>query len=296
MTYWQPLTVSIPTYNRCQSVLKLVNDILPQLEAKDEILVVDDGSKDETTTILKELSRVRLISNLKNEGMVKTWNKCLTEANNEWICTVHDDDTIAPHALANIRKACDLSLKPSIIGHHYAENCPDQSFRCQVSEPGHWAAVHPMAVPSGVTIHKAIVEKLGVFNEKFKYSADIEYFSRISSQFTSILIQNPRILTFNLHGQNYEYKTWGKPDFFSQIEEIETLVAQYSGLSSEQAINYVNDKMNSYVRYILKNCSKAEDKSLLRKVGTQVRDKPYLRKKTKAMAHAAALLNWAPDL
>jgi glycosyltransferase involved in cell wall biosynthesis len=296
MTKYASITVAIPTYERCQTVFQLVKSILPQLKPEDEILVINDGSADETAASLQELSKVRLISNLKNEGMVKTWNKCLTEATKDWICIIHDDDTVDPNALETIRKACALSPNPSIIGHQYVENSHDQSFRCQISEPGHWSAINPMVIPSGVTIHKAIVNKIGLFNEKFQYSADIEYFSRVSSQFTSILIQNPRILTFNLHHQNYEYKTWEEPDFFSQIEEIEALVAQYSGLSAEEAISHVNYKMNLYIKYILRNCSKSENKSLLRKVSERIKEKPYLWKKIKVMAYSAALFNWMPDL
>ena len=43
------LSIVIPTYKRCKSVVALVNSIIPQMMDEDELLVVDDGSSDDTT-------------------------------------------------------------------------------------------------------------------------------------------------------------------------------------------------------------------------------------------------------
>ena len=57
------LSIVIPTYKRCKSVAALVNSIIPQMMDEDELLVVDDGSQDDTTDILSKIARIRLISN-----------------------------------------------------------------------------------------------------------------------------------------------------------------------------------------------------------------------------------------
>jgi glycosyltransferase involved in cell wall biosynthesis len=290
------LTIAIPTYKRHQSVVSLVNSLIPQLVDKDELLVVDDGSQDGTSEVLSKMDQIRLISNSSNEGMLKTWNKCLTSASNDWICIIHDDDTITSDALKTIRKACRLTQEPALIGHSYCGDNFDNSFRCRIIEPGPWASLHPLAIPSGVTVHKSIIEDIGIFGEKFQYSADIEYFSRICSKYTSVIVENPRILTFNLHSQNYEYKTWSKPDFLTQLEQIEELIMAYSGLTGDKASEYFFHKMNSYVSYMLNTSSKAEDKTLLRKVGSMVKSKPYLMKRNRIAAHFASILSWVPSL
>jgi glycosyltransferase involved in cell wall biosynthesis len=289
------MTIAIPTYRRSQSIVSLVNSLIPQLVDKDELLVVDDGSQDETSDVLRKIDRIRLISNSSNEGMIRTWNKCLTFAINDWVCIIHDDDTVAPDALKTIRRACALTKEPALIGHSYCEDNFDTSFRCRLVEPGPWASLHPLAIPSGVTIHKSIIDNVGIFSEKFQYSADIEYFSRICSKYTSVIVENPRILTFNLHGQNYEYKTWSKPDFLLQLEQIEEHIMAYSGLTEDKAFEYFFHKMNAYVRYMLNTSSKAEDKTLLRKVGSMIKSRPYLTKKNRIAAHFATILNWVPN-
>lgn len=297
MTNDSSITVAIPTYRRCKKVKALVNSILPQLLSDDEIVVIDDGSNDGTDQALANTERVRVISNPSNEGMVKTWNKCLISAQNTWICTIHDDDSVFPKTLESIRKAITLASDPSLIGHCYSSSDEkDLNFRCRVIESGKWSALHPIAIPSGATIHRDIINSVGLFDETFKYSADIEFFSRISSKFTTIVIENPCILTFNLHGQNHEFKTWREADFFSQLEEIEKKIVNYSDLGVEEAKNYFNQKMNDYVRYMLKNSRNADDKKLSQKIGMLVKDKPYLRKKTRISAQVAALTNWPLDL
>jgi glycosyltransferase involved in cell wall biosynthesis len=297
MSNHSSLSIVIPTYKRCKSVVALVNSIIPQIMDEDELLVVDDGSQDGTTDVLSKISRVRLISNSANEGMLKTWNKCLTAATNDWICMIHDDDTIEPDALKTIRKVIARVTEPTLIGHSYPEqnsNHLDTSLQYRSNDAGSWAALHPLAVPSGVTIHKEIIKAIGVFDERFQYSADIEYFSRVCTKFTSIVIENPRIVSFNLHSQNYEYKTWGKPDFLKQLEEIEKCIIDYAGLRGEKASEYFQNKMNSYIRYIMDNSYKSEDRDLLRKFCSEAKTRTYLHRRVLLSAIIASILNCNP--
>lgn len=288
------LTIVIPTYKRCKSVVSLVNSIIPQMMDEDELLIVDDGSKDRTADLLSKIAKVRLISNPSNEGMLKTWNKCLTSATNDWICMIHDDDTVETDALETIRKAIKLVTEPAIIGHIYNEASPNNNFRYRIVEPGSWAALNPFPIPSGVTIHRSIVKEVGLFDERFQYSADIEYFSRISSKFTSIVIESPRIVSFNLHSGNYEYKTWGKIDFLTQLEEIEKCLIEYAGIDGKEASEYFYNKMNAYVGYIMDNAYKSEDKFLLQKFCLEAKKRKYLNKKNLRSARIASVLNWYP--
>jgi glycosyltransferase involved in cell wall biosynthesis len=295
-TNCSPLSIAIPTYNRCDSIVPLANLIISQMGADDELLIIDDGSKDETTDVLSKIKQVRLISNSINEGMVKTWNKCLTSALHDWVCIIHDDDTLSQDALKTIRSVCDAWNKPAIIGHHYSNEGIKESLRFRVTEPGRWTSLHPFAVPSGVTIHKSIIESVGLFDEQFQYSPDIEYFSRIGAKFTSICIDNPKVVSFNLHDQNYEFKTWVKPDFIIQLEQIERLMIKYAELSEAEASQYFYSKMNSYVRYILNTSSTFKDRELLRKVGNLMKDRPYLGRKNRLSAYSASLVGWIPKL
>lgn len=89
------LSVIIPVYNAEKHIAKCVDSILPQLQNEDELLLINDGSTDDTISILKELESkhavIRVIDKL-NEGTAKTRNLGIQEAKGEYICFVDNDD------------------------------------------------------------------------------------------------------------------------------------------------------------------------------------------------------------
>jgi hypothetical protein len=50
--------------------------------------------------------------------------------------------------------------------------------------------------------------------------------------------------------------------------------------------------MNDYIRYMLRTSYKAQERGLARKIGSSVKNKPYLRKKNRILANVAAATNW----
>ncbi len=285
------LTIAIPTYNRCRAVEQLIQQLLPQLQPNDELLVVDDGSQDETRAVLAQIPSVRLIVNPSNCGMVKTWNTCLTSASQDWICMIHDDDHIAPTALETIRRACATMNAPALIAHQSIAPHMDQQFRYRVAEPGAWAVLNTTTTPSGVTIHRAIVDDVGGFSEQFPYSCDLEYFARVCVHYPSLVIESPQILHYNQHDQNYQYKTWHQPDFWRQLEAIEETVLQYANLDPAIAAFTFRDRMAAYAWHMLENAARANDPTLLRHVGWLLQRYPYLGRRVRLSAAMAFLFN-----
>ena len=290
-----PLTIAIPTYNRCQSVTALVRQLMPQLIPHDELLVVNDGSQDGTVEALRGIPEVTLVSNPANYGMVKTWNRCLTVASQDWICVIHDDDRVAPTALQTIRRACALVSEPTLIAHQSRDAHLDQAFRYRLAEPGAWAVLHTTTTPSGVTLHRDIVKAIGTFNEQFSYSCDLEYFARICAHYPSLMIESPEILYYNQHDQNYQYKTWRKADFWQQLEAIERTTLSYAGVGTE-ASQYFRDRMSNYAQHMLKTAAQAEDKTLLRHVGSLLWKQPYLGRRVRLAASIATVFNTYVEL
>jgi glycosyltransferase involved in cell wall biosynthesis len=290
-----PLTIAIPTYNRSQSVTALVKQLMPQLLPGDELLVVNDGSHDSTVEVLHGFPEVKLVSNPSNCGMVKTWNRCLTAASQDWICVIHDDDSVSPKALQTIRRACTLVGEPALIAHRSLDAHLDHSFRYRLAEPGTWAVLNTTTTPSGVTLHRSIVETIGTFNEQFSYSCDLEYFARICAHYPSLVIENPEILYYNQHDQNYQYKTWRKADFWQQLEAIERTILNYASLGGDVE-RYFRDRMSNYAQHMLKNAAQAEDKMLLRHVGSVLSKQHYLGRRVRLAAGIATIFNTYVEL
>ena len=288
------LTIAIPTYNRCASVVSLAESIVPQLRSRDELLVIDDGSQDGTSEALGKIAGVRLLRNSSNRGMVVTWNACLQSASRDWICIIHDDDAIATTGIEAIRRACSAASDPALIAHHKVDTDLDACFRYRALEPGPWSVLNSSTPPSGATIHRAIVDTVGLFDERFAYSADIEYFARVSARFKLLIIESPQVVHCAVHDQNYRYKTWHEPDFLTQLEEIERLVIEYSGLRKGQAARESRLRMTGHVRHMFSCAACLGDKALLRRTGRLLYRMPGVERRLRLTACVAAALGWCP--
>lgn len=87
-------SVLLPAYNARAHIRDALRDILRQTWADFELLVVDDGSSDGTSDLVREFrdSRLRLIRLEKNQGLVAALNHGLAEAAGRWIARQDADD------------------------------------------------------------------------------------------------------------------------------------------------------------------------------------------------------------
>ncbi|MBQ8044624.1 MAG: glycosyltransferase, partial [Clostridia bacterium] len=97
--YTDKISVIVPAYNIEEYLSRCLDSILNQTYENIEIIVVNDGSKDNTEKVIKEYarkdSRVKLISKV-NEGVTKARLTGMKAAEGDWIGFVDGDDTIAP--------------------------------------------------------------------------------------------------------------------------------------------------------------------------------------------------------
>lgn len=98
------VSVLIVVYNGAAHVHRAVKSILNQTFTDFELIVVDDGSTDATPEILNQYaqsdSRVRILTNAKNEGLVATRNKALSAATAKYAAILDSDDLSFPQRLA----------------------------------------------------------------------------------------------------------------------------------------------------------------------------------------------------
>lgn len=90
------VSIILPTYNGSQRIEMAIKSVLDQKYSNWELLVLDDGSIDNTALIVdnfvKQDNRIRYIKNEVNLGIQKTLNKGLREAKGEYIARIDDDD------------------------------------------------------------------------------------------------------------------------------------------------------------------------------------------------------------
>lgn len=92
------VTVVIPVYNREKYVGEAIDSVLAQTFTDFELLVIDDGSTDQSRVVMQSYhdSRIRFIVNDTNEGIPKTRNKGIQLAQGEYLAFLDSDDWAYP--------------------------------------------------------------------------------------------------------------------------------------------------------------------------------------------------------
>lgn len=101
MTTSPKVTVFIPVYNRERYVGDAIESMLAQSFSDFELLVVDDGSTDDSVAVIESYRdpRVRLVRNEQNLGIPRTRNRGLELARGEYIAILDSDDCSYPDRL-----------------------------------------------------------------------------------------------------------------------------------------------------------------------------------------------------
>lgn len=96
------ISVCIATYNGERFLKRQVTSILSQIDVKDEVIVADDGSVDNTLTILRDLNdpRIRIVDGAHRHSPTWNFEKALKEARGEYIFLSDQDDVWMPEKVA----------------------------------------------------------------------------------------------------------------------------------------------------------------------------------------------------
>lgn len=99
------ISVLVPAYNTGKYIGECVESILGQTYDDLEIIIVDDGSDDDTLAIANKYAkldnRIRVITTV-HQGVAEARNECLRNATGEYVLFVDSDDWIAPSLCENL--------------------------------------------------------------------------------------------------------------------------------------------------------------------------------------------------
>ena len=94
------ISIIMPAYNCEKYIEDAINSVIAQTYNSWELIVIDDGSKDNTIKIVEGLSdkdkRIRFYKNEKNLGVSETRNKGISFAKGDWIAFLDSDDMWEP--------------------------------------------------------------------------------------------------------------------------------------------------------------------------------------------------------
>lgn len=208
------ISVILPTYNRASMVTRALESVLAQTEGDYEIIVIDDGSTDETPQVLKPYEGVARITRQANRGCAAARNEGIRLARGEYLAFLDSDDYWEPNKLTLQKRILDsnpdIGLVCSDFSFYENDRCVNHSYistycpvvrllgrnffnsftsKSEISHngtafdfyQGNMFAVELMGyftLTSTVMIRKSCLTDIGVFNSSYRLGSDYELFLR----------------------------------------------------------------------------------------------------------------------
>lgn len=120
------ISVVIPLYNKEQHIAKTLQSVFAQTYTDYEIVIVNDGSTDNSAAVVKAINdpRIRLI-NQANAGVSSARNKGIKEAKGEYVALLDADDEWKPEYLETIADMIEKYSDCSVFATNYTHIAPD---------------------------------------------------------------------------------------------------------------------------------------------------------------------------
>lgn len=215
------ISVIIPTYNRETVLPRAIGSVLAQKGAELELIIVDDGSTDNTRSLYgvrsteygeKECSiprtpltvRVRFLSQ-SNKGPAAARNTGINHAKGEWIAFLDSDDEWKPGKLQAQIKFFDEN--PGYLICQTEEIWVRNGTRVNPMKKHKkyggciFEKCLPLCVvsPSAVMMHRKLFDEVGLFDESLPACEDYDLWLRIAAKYPIGLIETPHIIKYGGH-------------------------------------------------------------------------------------------------
>jgi len=184
------VSVIIPTYNRSQLVKEACQSVLRQTFADFEVIVVDDGSTDGTSSVIRQIedSRVKYLYK-DNGGQSSARNLGLVSATGEYVAFLDSDDLWPPRYLATLAAQLGANKEYGAAYTRVIELRPDGTKR-ELSAPERcrsgWITKYffggmPCLMPSATFFRRSVWSDV-FWDEALRRGTDYDVFLRISTK------------------------------------------------------------------------------------------------------------------
>jgi glycosyltransferase involved in cell wall biosynthesis len=229
------VTIVIPTRDRACLLPVAVSAALAQEDVEVEVIVVDDGSTDDTPKVLAELAdeRLRVVHLRARHGVSRARNIGIAEARAGWLAFLDDDDIWAPRKLRWQLDAARGHEDAFVYGAAVTIEEDHSIVR-------YGKAPEPASLPrdllawnvipggcSNVIARTGLVQRVGGFDERLSHLADRDLWIRLARSGRAVACPYV-VVAYLLHPGNMRHQR--EPD---GIEELEYLLEKHEPLRRE---------------------------------------------------------------
>lgn len=189
------VSVIIPTYNRANEVTRAINSVLEQTYKYFELIVVDDGSTDNTRDVLATyINRFQYIYQ-ENQGVSSARNTGIKAAKGEWVAFLDSDDEWLPEKLSIQIESLNENVAACLhttnhfvvtgLGMQYTTNFDITGFsiadKCRLLlKPLEYQIKFGIATIQSVVVRRASLFTAGLFDQKMRIYEDQDLMCRLA--------------------------------------------------------------------------------------------------------------------
>ncbi len=233
------VSVIIPTHNRAHTLSRALESVLAQSHPILEIIVIDDGSTDETPGLMAERYAQCHYLRQDNQGVSAARNRGIQQARGEWLALLDSDDSWMPKKLE--RQFDTLAASP---GHRlchsdeiWIRNGKRVNAMRKHAKQGGQIYQHclPLCVisPSAALLHRCLFETYGLFDEDLPACEDYDLWLRICSREPVAYVDEPLVIKYGGHEDQLSRRYWGMDRF--RVHALEKLLERQTLSPADRA-------------------------------------------------------------
>lgn len=252
------VSVIIPTYNRRAWLQKALLSVLSQTYDDFEIVVIDDGSTDETSDLFENAPpKVRYFYQ-ENQGVASARNLGIHHSRGTWLAFLDSDDCWLPQKLKVQMKfhRNHEDFKISQTEEIWIRNGVEVNPMKKHKKPSGWIFEPSLSLclvsPSSVLVSREVFNQVGFFDETFPVCEDYELWLRVSLFFPIGLVEKALVLKHGGHSDQLSQRFWGMDRF--RIKALEKILTSYP-LSPQQRQACL-EKLDEKCKIYAQGCSR----------------------------------------
>lgn len=233
------VSVIIPTYNRAEDLMRCLKSVLAQTYKDYEIIIVDDGSSDNTRELVANIEGPIQYIYQQNQGPAGARNTGIKCAKGEYIAFIDDDTIWHPEKLeiqmAYFTENSDIGIVKcqedaiNSINNYVTAVIERSKIRTQIKSKLQ-VFRSPNLFPPSVIIKKFLLEKVNYFDAKFtpRAAEDTDLFLRLSD-ITTVLEIDARLVFLYEHDRHISL---GVEPYFDRIRVYERYLSERPDLKT----------------------------------------------------------------
>ena len=212
------VTVIIASYQHCDFVIESIQSVIDQDYPNIELIVIDDGSTDDSVEIIQQLAAQYSFTfrYRENRGLAETLNEALAMAGGKYICQLGSDDVMLPGKTR--RQVEFMEREPGIAvsggnaemidgkGRIIATRKPPPGYR-EISFENLFAETGPGIFASSAMIRKSVLDELGGWNADIQLE-DMYMWFKVTSRGYRMVGLGENLIKYRIHGDNTYKKAW----------------------------------------------------------------------------------------